>query len=168
MRADEIIYIVRRKAARWKTRRPSVRLLRGVINLSDSDFVYVIDFDRKNFMAPVFSDEEKEDMKSLTSQQKAIYYVIKASTLNGMVGVRVSRKQLMEQSSCAVPVAYHTALNVLEEKRLIRIYRVRYVSGRRKEGRTVIFVDKYRKPVEENKIKKGEVWTLVGEEDEEV
>jgi len=73
MRADEIIYIVRRKAARWKTRRPSVRLLRGVINLSDSDFVYVIDFDRKNFMAPVFSDEEKEDMKSLTSQQKAIH-----------------------------------------------------------------------------------------------
>jgi len=74
----------------------------------------------------------------------------------------------MEQSSCAVPVAYHTALNVLEEKGLIRIYRVRYVSGRRKEGRTVIFVDKYRKPIEENKIKKGEVWTLVGEEDEEV
>ena len=168
MLSNELIYIKRREMRGWKKRRPSVTLLKGIINLSDSDFVYVIDFNKKNFVVPGFTQEEFDDIKDLSNQQKNLYYTIKAATLNGMVGIRVKREDLMEMARMKVPALYHEALNILESKQLIRIYRVRYVSSRRKEGRTVIFIDKYRVPVDKNMIEKGNTWTLKGEEDEKV
>lgn len=165
IRKEEFLYVERRKHFGYADRRPSVQLLRGFIDLDD-EFDYAINWDRKCFVQPEFTEEELDELKTCTNTQKNLYYALKIATMNGCVGVRVNRDTLMEASRFKTVHAYSKALNNLESKELLAIKRVKYPIAQRSAPRSIFFIDKYRTEITEPVIERHpDVWILKGEDD---